>query len=159
MVSGRIALIGVCALTWTAGALAGSGGTNGETVYASRCAACHQPGGNGAPGFAPPLAGTLGTYLHNPEGRSYLANLVVAGMNGRIESQGHQYNGVMPPFSALSDDELAAVLNHVLERFNRASLPDAHTPVSAAEIAAARSRKPSPGQVHRQRLQLLGEAN
>lgn len=154
----RIAFIGVCALAWTAGALAGGGGTNGETVYASRCAACHQADGNGAPGFAPPLAGTLGSYLHNPQGRSYLADVVVAGMNGRIESQGQQYNGVMPPFSALADEELAAVLNHVIERFNGTGLPGAHTPVSAAEIAAARGRKPSPGQVHRQRLQLLGDA-
>ena len=118
----------------------GLAAADGAAVFAEHCVACHQPGGFGAPGIAPPLAGTLGTLAGTESGRLYLSQILVSGMTGRIESQGITYNGNMPSFAALPDERLAEVMGHVLGEFNRDALPAAYTPLSAADFARARQR-------------------
>lgn len=116
---------------------------DGKVVYDTHCAACHQPDGAGALGLAPPLAGTLGKRMAVPEGRQYLAGIVIAGLAGKLESKGVIYEGIMPNWQQLSDAELAAVLNHVLTAFNAADLPADHRPIEAAALAAFRAKKPT----------------
>ena len=67
-----------------------------DTDHYARCAACHLADGTGVPGMFPPLAGNAHRFFASPEGRSYLASLVVGGANGAIEIQGVSYAGVMP---------------------------------------------------------------
>lgn len=119
------------------------GAQDGKAVYDAHCAACHQPDGAGALGLAPPLAGTLGKRMAVPEGRQYLAGIVIAGLAGKMESKGVIYEGLMPSWQQLSDGELAAVLNHVLTTFNAAELPSGFKPIEAAELAVPRTKKPT----------------
>ena len=116
---------------------------DGKAVYDSHCAACHQPDGAGALGLAPPLAGTLGKRMAVAEGRKYLPGIVISGLAGKMESKGVIYEGLMPSWQQLSDGELAAVLNHVLNTFNAAELPAGFKPIEADELAAVRAKKPT----------------
>ncbi len=81
---------------------------SGSDLYAANCAGCHQPGGEGIVGTFPPLAG-------NPAAAdpTYVATVVSQGKSGPIEVLGVPYDGVMPPFSKLSTDEIAAIADHV----------------------------------------------
>ncbi len=74
-----------------------------------------------------------------PEGRRYLASVVMYGLNGKIMVEGKPHTGVMPGFSRLSDGDLAAVLNFVARQGASRKPP----PFTAAEVAGYR-RKPSP---------------
>lgn len=116
----------------------------GAALFAQYCAVCHQGSGEGAPGFAPRLAGTLAEQASSAAGRSYLAQLIVSGMMGPITSGGEKFNGVMPAFAALANEDIVAVLGHVLVALN--SLPPEGS-VTLPEVAAARERRLSPGEV------------
>lgn len=122
----------------------------GAALYAQHCAVCHQPAGEGIPGYAPRIAGTLAGQAESEAGRAYLASLVVSGMAGPIVSAGEKFNDVMPGFAALSDEELAAVLAHVLGTLNKAG-PGAR--VAPADVAEARRRALPPAEVRRLRGQ------
>jgi len=124
---------------------------DGAALFGSHCQACHQAGGEGASGIAPPLAGTLGKRAATAEGLAQLASTLVAGLSGPITVRGERYNGNMPAFAAtLSDEQLAALLNHVLAAFNASPVR-----VEAALFAAARQRPAQPAQLRQQRERLL----
>lgn len=122
----------------------------GAELFAAHCQACHQASGEGAPGIAPPLTGTLAKRATLPEGRAWLAQTLVSGMTGPITSRGEPYNGIMPPFVALSDADLLAVLGHVLGKFN-----DGAPVPTADDIATARARSVKPSEHRAQRSRLL----
>ncbi|MBK1818562.1 cytochrome c [Burkholderia orbicola] len=84
------------------------------------CMGCHTATGGGIPGKVPPLANSLGYFTHLPAGREYVMR--VPGASN----------------SALSDRELADVLNWVLATMNRDALPRDFKPYTAAEVAAHR---------------------
>lgn len=85
----------------------------GPELYGRYCAACHQAQGQGIPGAFPPLKG-LEAWAKSPEGRRYLAGVLLYGLQGSIRVAGVAYNGVMPPFGHLKDEEIAALLNHLV---------------------------------------------
>ena len=89
----------------------------------------------------PPLADSIGNELRLKRGREYLIEVVLNGMAGAIEVNGTTYVGLMPEFASLSDDEIAATLNHVLTKFNAGELPKDFTPITATEVHTARARK------------------
>lgn len=120
----------------------------GAAVFEKNCVVCHQPKGQGAPGFAPRLAGTLGERSGTETGRRYLAQLVVSGMMGPIVSGGEKFNDAMPGFAALADEEIVAVLGYVLGELN--GVPGAAR-VTQVEVALARQRVMSPAEVRRLR--------
>ena len=130
--------------------------TRGEAIYAEHCAACHQMGGVGTPGLAPPLLNTLGPQLSSPKAVQYFCRVVVAGMVGRITVQGEPYNGAMPAFASLSDDDLAAVLDYVVNDLNSSVKPPALVSPTSADISKARAAAPKPNDVWRLRQQLIG---
>ncbi|WP_175042999.1 c-type cytochrome [Burkholderia lata] len=84
------------------------------------CMGCHTATGGGIPGKVPPLANSLGYFTHLPAGREYVMR--VPGASN----------------SALSDQDLADVLNWVLTTMNRDALPRDFRPYTAAEVAAHR---------------------
>jgi len=135
--------------------LAATGGVHAATgaeLFATHCQVCHQATGEGAPGIAPPLAGTLARRAALPEGRAWLAQTLISGMTGPITSRGEPYNGNMPSFAALPDADLAAVLGHVLAHFNDSSVQPL-----AEDFAAARTRSVKAGEHRQQRSRLLAQ--
>ncbi|MEW5887522.1 MAG: cytochrome c [Pseudomonadota bacterium] len=119
----------------------------GAALFAQHCAPCHQAAGEGAPGLAPPIAGTLAGRAGRPVGRAYLAQVLVSGLAGPIVVGGERFSGVMPGFAKLSDEDLQAVFAHLLGALNGS----ADHKVSGEEIAAARRKALSPNETRRLR--------
>lgn len=107
----------------------------GERVYALRCQTCHQADGRGVAGAFPPLQPN--DWVQGDRGR--LIRLVLHGVQGEIEVQGTTYQGVMPAFGYLSDDEVAAVLTYVRQSFGNDT-----TGVAPEQVAAVRTSTEAP---------------
>ena len=88
--------------------------------YLLHCGGCHRVDGRGLPPEVPSLVGTIGPLAGTAEGRDYLARVPGAAQ------------------APISDAELAAVLNWVLEAYNTDTLPLDYQPLTAAEISASR---------------------
>ncbi len=80
----------------------------GEEVYASNCANCHMPQGEGVEGAFPPLAKT--DYLKN---QKRAIDIILHGQEGEITVNGKNYNIPMAAMDYLSDQQVADVLNYV----------------------------------------------
>ena len=104
---------------------------DGATIFAARCAACHQATGAGLPGVFPPLAGS--NWVNGRD--TTVIQIVLHGIQGSLTVNGVTYNGAMPTFGAqLSDAEIAAVLTHVRSDWgNKAGA------IGAQEVAAQRA--------------------
>lgn len=132
--------------------------TPGEIVYFSTCAACHQADGRGVPSAFPPLADHVPRLLASDDGRTYLSAVVLNGLTGAIEVEGRSYDGVMPPWPHLGDQQLADVLNYVAGAWgNDRLLPPAFLAYTAQEIAAARTTPLDAAALLEIRTQLLAE--
>jgi mono/diheme cytochrome c family protein len=133
-------------LLWVLGAsISPAIGANdiGQTLFKERCVLCHQEDAHGAAGVAPSLVRTLVPYPASAEGKRYLAQILISGMIGPIDTEGHKFNGMMPSFRAdLSDTEIAAVINYVLGTFNDVSDAGATTPVAPEDVAAVSASNP-----------------
>ena len=113
----------------------------GSRVYAANCAACHQAGGTGMAGAFPPLAGHVPDLLKPADGRGFVEKVLLFGLEGEIGVNGNNYAGAMPAWNALSDDDIAAVLNYVSKAWdNGKSLPSGFKPFTPDEIKALRSQ-------------------
>lgn len=117
----------------------------GETVFLNTCAACHNAGGTGIPGIAPPLAAKLDKQLASSSAKDYFSRLLVGGMTGMIKVDGQTYNGVMPPQGHLTDEDLALVATYVTSELNVAPKGFELTP---ADFATARGKSPVPAETH-----------
>ncbi len=117
-----------------------TGANAGAGVYAANCAACHQAGGTGLAGAFPPLAGHVADILKPADGRIYIGKVLLFGLEGAITVNGGNYDGAMPSWQALSDNDIAAVLNYVSNAWdNGKSLPPSFKPFTADEIKALRT--------------------
>ncbi|HEV2612640.1 MAG TPA: cytochrome c oxidase subunit II [Noviherbaspirillum sp.] len=101
--------------TWTIDELK----QRGEKVYAANCVACHQANGKGVPGAFPALDASK--VVNGP--RAEQIGIILNGRNG------------MPPFKALSDTEIAAVITYT--RNSWSNKPQENI-VQPAEVVAAR---------------------
>ena len=121
----------------------------GSRVYAANCAACHQAGGTGMAGAFPPLAGHFPDLLKRADGRSYVEKVLLFGLEGEISVNGSNFAGAMPPWNALSDDDIAAVLNYVSNAWdNGKSMPSGFKSFTADEIKASRAPELTSAQVY-----------
>ena len=112
----------------------------GSRIYASNCAACHQAGGTGMADAFPPLAGHFPDLLKPADGRTYVGKVLLFGLEGQISVNGGNYAGTMPDWQALSDSDIAAVLNYVSNSWdNGKALPAGFKPFTADEIKALRT--------------------
>src|ERR1700738_2171297 len=89
--------------------------------WALNCQGCHRPDGTGSSGTAPSLAGTVARFLSGPGGGEYL---------GRVP-------GVAT--SALSNADLAEVMNWMLWRFDKEHMPANFQPFTPTEIGQLRT--------------------
>ncbi len=108
---------------------------NGQAVYDGNCASCHQATGKGIAGAFPPLAGNVVNYAKN--NRDYLPSAVLFGLMGEIDVNGQTYNGAMPAWKHLSDNDIADVINHIISNWDNATGIE---PYIADEVAAIRSK-------------------
>jgi mono/diheme cytochrome c family protein len=108
----------VAALSIASVALAG--GSPPAELYTLNCWGCHKPRAEGIPGTVPRLADSMADFLQVPGGREYLVEVP----------------GVAA--SALSDAEVAQVLNWLLFTFNKAEMTSDFVPYTAAEVAKYR---------------------
>jgi cytochrome c oxidase subunit 2 len=105
---------------------------SGAQVYDNHCAVCHQATGKGLPGVFPPLAGDPVVTAADPAEH---INIVLHGTHGRTIG-GTTYAAQMPGWgNQLSDEEVAAVINH--ERTSWGN----HAPTATVKDVAAQ-RKP-----------------
>jgi mono/diheme cytochrome c family protein len=139
---------------------AGAGsGDAGSRVYTANCAACHQAGGTGMTGAFPPLAGHVPDLLKRADGRTYVGKVLLFGLEGEINVNGNAFAGQMPPWNALSDDEIAAVINYVSHAWdNGKSLPSDFKPFTSDEIKALRAPELTSTQVYALRSGATGGA-
>jgi mono/diheme cytochrome c family protein len=126
----------------------------GPALYGQYCASCHQANGQGVPGSFPPLAGHIQEILAQKDGRAYLIDVVLFGLQGQIRVKGQSYNGNMPPWGPqLKDDQVAAILNYLAQAFGNKP-PKGFTAFTAAEVAKERSKKLTPDKVYALRKSL-----
>ena len=98
----------------------------GKRTY-NNCTACHQADGQGVAGNYPPLDGSRWV-----TGRDdVLAALLLHGLEGQITVKGEVYNGIMPPWSHLDDERLAAVMTYIRGSWTN------QAPAVAPELVAA----------------------
>jgi mono/diheme cytochrome c family protein/glucose/arabinose dehydrogenase len=103
----------------------------GKAQFATLCAACHQPMGQGLAGLAPPLLYSKWV-LGDPR---ILARIVLC---GKV-----QENLTMPPWkAALSDVQIAAVLTFIRRSWGHDAAPIAPRVVAAARAATATRTDP-----------------
>ncbi|HEB3528770.1 cytochrome c [Burkholderia cenocepacia] len=125
----------------------------GKSLFDAQCAVCHQAGGKGQDGLAPPLTDYPGKYAAAEAGRAQLIATLLHGMFGEIEVHDKRYNFKMPSFASASDDDIAHVLNYVVFDLN-AQHGDAK-PFTAADIRAARAKQMDGTAVHAQRAVVI----
>ncbi|MCU0622659.1 MAG: cytochrome c [Gemmatimonadaceae bacterium] len=115
-----------------------AGAVDGGQLFASKCAACHQANGAGVAGVFPPLAGSEWV----TESPTRLVQILLHGIRGPIDVKGVTYNGLMPPWRSLSDDELAALATYVRASWGNGA--DAVTAATVAEQRAATEGRTTP---------------
>jgi ubiquinol-cytochrome c reductase cytochrome c subunit len=123
--------------------------SSGADLYTTQCAGCHQPEGEGIEGTFPPLAG-------NPAATDteYVGVVIVDGKSGPLDVLGVSYDSVMPAISGLSDDEVTAISDHVVQLAGGGSEPDQpDTPdePDQADEPAAPADPPTAGDIDRGR--------
>ncbi len=100
----------------------------GKRVY-NNCSSCHQPDGSGVGGVYPPLAGSSWV----TGSKEVLVRILLHGLEGPLEVNGVTYNGEMPAWNQLSDEQIAAVLT-----YTRSSWGNEADPVSTETVSAIR---------------------
>ncbi len=111
------------------GAVGAVSKVDGKQVYAGKCSACHQPTGAGLAGVFPPLAAS--EWVIGDE--KVLINILLHGVNGEMVVKGNTYNGAMPAWKSMSDDELAAVMSYI-----RSDWGNQGAPITAKAVADQR---------------------
>jgi mono/diheme cytochrome c family protein len=91
--------------------------------YMLHCMGCHGTQAQGVPGKIPPLANSLSRFMRTVEGRNYVLRVPGAAN------------------SALSDRQLAAVLNWLAGTFDASSAASSPAPFTSEEVSRLR-RKP-----------------
>jgi mono/diheme cytochrome c family protein len=91
----------------------------GRILFEENCSGCHQVGGIGSPGLAPPLIEDALWAALGEDASPYLAGVLIGGLSGTIISGGETYVGLaMPAQQWMSDTDLTAVADYVLNDLN-----------------------------------------
>lgn len=91
--------------------------------YILRCAGCHAMDGSGHPvGGIPDFRNLVGAFARDETGRTYLMH--VPGVIG----------------ASLSDNEIAAVLNYIMDNWGGESIPADFIPFTGAEVSTLRAK-------------------
>jgi len=88
----------------------------GQNLYNKHCVSCHQIDGQGASGRFPSLSSD---WVNGD--KKELIKIILQGIEGDIEVNGEIYNGIMPQYSFLTDDQIADVLTYIRKSFGNNS--------------------------------------
>jgi mono/diheme cytochrome c family protein len=110
----------------------------GEGVYMQNCVACHQPDGRGLPNVFPPMVGSEWV-TGDPE---ILLRIILNGQQGPVDVAGVTYEGAMPPWATLSDEDIAAVASYIRQLDENEA--GAVTPDQVATVRAATADRTTP---------------
>jgi len=136
----------LAALAAAGAASAGDGGA----LFTQNCVICHQTGAVGLAGQFPRLAGRVGKISGKPVGRAYLIDVLTYGMAGQVVVDNQPIIGIMPPFAALSAEDVASILGYV-QTLDKSS----GSAFTAAEVSALRTRpQKGPSEVRAERATL-----
>jgi mono/diheme cytochrome c family protein len=92
----------------------------GRELYATICAACHQPTGMGQDGLAPPLVDS--EWVLGSEQR--LARIVLHGVRDGLMVKGQRWELSMPALGpAMDDQQIADVLTYLRREWEHAAPP------------------------------------
>lgn len=89
---------------------------SGKVLYTSYCASCHKPLGEGLSGVFPALSNSP---IVNGE-KNELTRLIIQGTINR-EPEGSSFEGNMPAFSFLQDEEIMEITNYIRTNFGNSS--------------------------------------
>ena len=101
----------------------------GRTVFEQICAACHMVDGSGAGQMQPALVGSAVV----KGDATQIIRVVLNGPAAVLPADRPKYLNVMPAFSVLSDEQIAAVLTYVRQNFGAGA-----SPITPAQVAAQR---------------------
>ena len=111
---------------------------DGAALFETHCAACHNTGGTGTPGLAPPLDRPDFWKALGDKAPDYVAGVITHGFNAKITVRGETYMGtMMPPVAGASDAELASIATFVVGTLGGTG--QAVTPEAIASARAAMS--------------------
>lgn len=113
----------------------------GKGVYASVCASCHQPTGQGLPPAFPPLAGS--EWVLGSEER--MIRIILHGLQGPIKVKGADFVGVMPATGPGSGFNLNAERVAAVATFVRREWGNNAPPVTEAKVNEIRSKEGNRG--------------
>jgi mono/diheme cytochrome c family protein len=120
----RFGVVLACTLPIVVAASASLAAEPGRNYYVLNCAGCHQMDGSGSAAHEiPNMKGAVGHFLRLPEGRAFLVQ--VPGTSN----------------SALTDAEIAVLLNWMLPQFSRAEMPPGFVPSTADEVTRLRKQR------------------
>lgn len=125
----------------------------GEATFAN-CSSCHGVNGQGIPGAFPPLVGHTAELYTAEGGREYLINVLLYGLQGEITVDGVAYNGIMPAWVHLSNEQVAAVINHIVAGWEGQDDVADFEAIQPSEVEAERNQNLSPADVHDMRQDL-----
>ena len=91
----------------------------GKILFGATCASCHQAGGEGLEGKAPPLRGS--PWVTGHEGR--LVRIVLGGVRGPIRVNEQVLNMEMPNLAVLDDRQVASILTYARREWGHAADP------------------------------------
>jgi mono/diheme cytochrome c family protein len=86
----------------------------GKKVYDTNCMGCHMANGKGVPRMNPPLVNSPYVMGHAPS----LIELVLKGSEF-FGNADRDYNNLMAPFSALTDEQIADVATYIRNTYGK----------------------------------------
>ncbi len=110
----------------------------GKRVFTVNCVACHQATGQGVPNAFPPLAGSEWVLGKDWHGDNHLVRILLHGLQGPVEVKGAAFNGAMPSWKQLKDEEIAAVLTYIRNEWGNSA-----PPITTEDVAKIRAETAS----------------
>jgi hypothetical protein len=84
-------------------------------------------------GQFPTLVGSEWVLTEGWHGDNHLIGVLLHGLQGAIQVKGETYNGAMPPWKQLKDDQIAAILTYI-----RSEWGNNESPITAEQVAKVR---------------------
>ncbi len=105
----------------------------GKRLFTANCVACHQPTGQGVAGQFPTLVDSEWVIGGDWHGDNHLVKILLHGLQGPIQVKGNTYNGAMPPWKQLKDDQIAMILTYIRNEWGNSA-----PPITAEQVAKIR---------------------